>query len=175
MVKVNIIQSDKTVSETLADLRKVFRDWAIEEWEPIPDADGRSYSVRYLRGKQWVTISSQMQPNKAMNLRVVYHVINNLKIWEQRGVTGIAQGVTFMGGALVTTGAGTDRESFEESCATLGVDPDASVEEIEHVFKLKAQYYHPDKTQGDPEKTERFKRMQKAYEYILKVKKVKQK
>lgn len=172
MSKVSIIDTEKTVSQTLADLRRLFKNWEIEEWEPIPDDDGRSYSVRYLRGNQWTVISSRMQPNKTMNLRVCYQVITYLKLWENRGVTGIARGVTFVGGGLVATG-NVDRESFEESCAVLGVDTDASLQEIEKVWRLKAQFYHPDTKKTDPEKqeaTERFKRIQRAYDYILKVK-----
>jgi len=164
MPKISIIDSEKTVAETLADLRKLFRDWVIEDWEPIPGKDGRSYTVRYLKVGQWMDISSQLQPTKAMNLRVCYQVIMYLKLWENRGVTGVAKGVTFVGGLVPTKG--TDQEDYEQSCAILGVEPTVSVEEIKSVFRAKAQYAHPDKG-GDPE---RFKRIQKAYDYIIKVK-----
>ncbi len=165
MPKVSIIETDKTVSQTLVDLRKLLKEWGIEDWEPVPGEDGRSYSVRYLRGNQWTEISSQMQPTKSMNLRVCYQVIQYLKLWENRGVTGVAKGVTFVGGALVPTN-NPDKEDYEQSCAILGVEPTVSIEEIKSVFRAKAQYAHPDKG-GDPE---RFKRIQKAYEYVLKVK-----
>ncbi|MBA7608332.1 hypothetical protein ES703_15509 [subsurface metagenome] len=164
MAKISVIDTDKTVSQTLADLRRLFADWGIDDWEPIPDKDGRSYSVRYLKVGQWTAISSQLQPTKSTNLRVCYWVIRNLKLWENRGITGVAKGVTFVGGLVpVKEGA---REDFEECCATLGVEPDASWEEIDRVYKVKAQYAHPDKG-GDPN---RFKRIQKAYEYLRKVK-----
>lgn len=164
MAKISVIDTDKIVSQTLADLRRLFADWGIEEWEPIPEKDGRAYTVRYLKAGQWVAISSQLQPTKSTNLRVCYWVIKNLKLWENRGVTGVAKGVTFVGGLVpVKEGA---REDFEECCATLGVEPDASWEEIDRVYKVKAQYAHPDKG-GDPN---RFKRIQKAYEYLRKVK-----
>ena len=77
----------------------------------------------------------------------------------------MASGVTFAG-ELVPTGRNSDRESFDEACATLGVDPDAPVDEVKKVFQIKVQRHHPDHG-GDPE---RFKRLQKAYELILKVK-----
>lgn len=172
MSKVSIIDTEKTVSQTLADLRVIFKQWAIEEWEPIPDDDGRSYSVRYLRGNQWTVIASRMQPTKSMNLRVCYQVIKFLKLWENRGVTGIAKGVTFVGGALVAQGR-EDKDSFEESCAVLGVSPDASLDEIEKTYRVKAQFYHPDTKKTDAEKqeaTERFKRIQRAYDYLKKIK-----
>ena len=173
MPKISIIDSDKMVSQTLADLRRLFGDWEIEEWEPIPDKDSRSYSVRYLKAGQWIEINSQMQPTKSMNLRVCYQVIKYLKLWENRGVTGIARGVTFVGG-LVPVGD-TIKEDYEESCAILGVAPDASWEEIERVYAIKVQFCHPDKLGNTSAKEksageERFKRLTRAFEYLRKVK-----
>lgn len=169
--KISVIESDKTVSQSLADLRKVFSSWGIEEWEPVPGDDGRSYSVRYLRNKQWTEIKSQLQPTKAMNLRVCFQVISYLKLWENRGVTGVAKGVTFVGGLIPTQGG--EKEDYEQSCAILGIDPDASLEEVDKIYKVKAFHAHPDRFQDPEEKRqagERFKRIQKAYEYIQKVK-----
>ena len=173
MAKISVIDTEKTVSQTLADLRKLFGKWEIEDWEPVPGKEGRSYSVRYLRGGHWIEINSQLQPTKAMNLRVCYQVITYLALWENRGVTGIAKGVTFVG-ALVPTGA-TDRDSFAESCAALGVDPEASWDEIERVYRLKVSFSHPDKLpnatpEGKKVAEERFKRQTKAYDYLKKVK-----
>jgi len=171
MSKISVIDSDKPVSDTLTDLRRIFTDWGIEEWEPIPDMNGRAYAVRYLKAGQWVEISSELQPTKAMNLRVCYQVIMYLKLWENRGVTGIAKGVTFVGGLALTKETATD--TFEESCATLGVDSEASWEEIDRTYKLKVQFAHPDTKQGDEEKKQaeaRFKRIDRAYNYLKKVK-----
>ena len=162
---LNIIDTSKKVQETLADVRKLMRDWGVEDYEPIPGEDGRSYAIRYLRGKVWMEISSSLQPTKAQNLRALYWAIHNLKTWGERGLTGLAGGVTFVGG-LVPTGKGGDRESFDEACEILGVDHDAPVEEIKRIFQIKVQRHHPDHG-GDPE---RFKRLQKAYDLILKVK-----
>lgn len=162
----NYIQTDKTVSETLSQIRKLFRDWGIEDWEPIPDEKGPGYSIRYLRYKVWTEIGSFRQPTKAMNLRVCFQVVDNLRRWEARGITGLVQGTAFMGGPLVATGKGSEKESFEEACAVLGVEPAASWDEGKKVYLAKSQFAHPDKG-GDPE---RFKRLRKAYEYIAKVK-----
>lgn len=169
--KISIIDSEKTVSQSLTDLRRIFTDWGIDEWEPIPDKDGRAYSVRYLKAGQWMEINSQLQPTKAMNLRVCYQVIMYLKLWENRGVTGIAKGVTFVGGLVTTEETATD--TFEESCAILGVDSDATWQEIDKTYKLKVQFYHPDTKQAPEEKKQaeaRFKRIQRAYDYLKKVK-----
>ena len=73
---------------------------------------------------------------------------------------------TYCGDLWRIEGQGTDRESYEEACAVVGVDPGASWEEVRRVYLAKVQFAHPDKG-GDEA---RFKRLQKAYEYIAKVK-----
>jgi len=166
MPEPSFIETRKTVSQTLADLRRVFSKWEIEDWEPIPVEKGPGYTVRYFRNRIWTEIGSFYQPTKAMNLRVCYQVIDNMFRWEARGVTGLVKGTAFMGGKLVTTGKGAERESFDEACAVLGVEPEASWEEIDRVYKVKAQFAHPDKG-GDHQ---RFKRSLKAYDYLKKVK-----
>jgi hypothetical protein len=162
---ISTIKTEKTVSQTLSDLRHLFLKMEIEEWEPIPAEQGPGYTVRYLRNKTWTEVGSSYQPTKAMNLRVCYQVIDYMFRWEARGVTGIVRGTAFMGGQLVATTA-PERESFDEACATLGVEPEASLEEVKKVWAAKAQFAHPDHG-GDPE---RFKRLQKAFDLITKVK-----
>lgn len=161
----SFIKTSKQVSQTLADLRRLFTKWEIDDWEPIPVEGGPGYAVRYFRNKTWKEISSYYQPTKAMNLRVCYQVIDNMFRWEARGVGGMVEGTAFMGGELVATKGG-EGESFDEACAILGVEPESSWEEIGSVYRIKAQFTHPDKG-GDPE---RFKRIQKAYDYLKKVK-----
>jgi hypothetical protein len=163
--KPSFIETTKTVSQTLADFRQLFEKQEVEDWEPIPAEQGPGYSVRYYRNKTWTQIISYFQPTKAMNLRVCYQVIDNMFRWEARGVGGIVKGTAFMGGELVATKGG-ERESFDEACAILGVEPESSWEEIDRVYKVKVQYAHPDKG-GD---AERFKRIQKSYDYLKKVK-----
>lgn len=162
----SVIETSKTVSETLADLRRLFKEWGVEDYEPIPGEDGRSYAVRYLRGGVWMEIRSRLQPTKAHNLRVVYQVIHYLKLWGERGVEGLAQGVAFVGGLVPVKPGGRD-ESFDEACAVLGVEPTVSMAEIEKVWRAKISFAHPDAKGGD---ADRFKRLQKAYELICKVK-----
>lgn len=168
MVEPSFIKTNKMVSQTLADLRRLFSKWEMEDWEPLPDEKGVGYRVRYYRNRIWTEIGSFYQPTKAMNLRVCYQVIDNMLRWEGRGVTGLIKGTAFMGGELATT-TRTKTESFDEACATLGVDPEASFEEVKRVYQVKVQFSHPDKG-GDPE---RFKRIQNAFELIEKVKKPK--
>ncbi len=174
MVEPSFIKTSKTVSQTLADLRRLFLKWAIEDWEPIPGEKGPGYTVRYFRNKTWTEIGSYYQPTKAMNLRVCHQVIDNMFRWEARGVSGLVTGTAFMGGELVTTERG-GRESFDEACAILGVEPEASWEEIDRVYSLKVQFCHPDKLMNaSPEQKKageaRFKRLTKAYDLAKKVK-----
>jgi DnaJ-domain-containing protein 1 len=172
MAELSFIQTKKTVSETLSDLRVVFKKYGIEEWEPMPVDGSSGYAVRYFRNKNWTEIKSTFQPTKAMNLRICYQVIFYMFSWESRGVSGIVKGTAFMGSDVaVTTNNG--QESFDEACAILGVEPGASLEEVEHVHKVKVQYAHPDKFIDPEEKkraTERFKRIENAYALIKKVK-----
>jgi len=178
MPELSIIKTSKTVSQTLADLRRLFLKWAIEDWEPIPVEKGPGYTVRYFRNRSWTEIGSYYQPTKAMNLRVCYQVIDNMFRWEARGVTGLVKGTAFMGGELVATGTGRgERESVDEACAILGVAPEASWEEIDRVYSLKVLFCHPDKlVNASPEQKRageaRFKRLTKAYDLVKKVKKV---
>ncbi|KKL81524.1 hypothetical protein LCGC14_1993900 [marine sediment metagenome] len=175
MTEPSLIKTTKTVSQTLADLRLLFAKGAIEDWEPIPEESGAGYDVRYFRNRTWTEIGSYFQPTKAMNLRVCYQVIDNMFRWESRGVTGLVKGTAFMGGDLVSTQS-RETESFDEACAILGVEPEASWEEIDRLFKIKVQYAHPDKFTDPQERTAaeaRFKRIEKAYKLVEKVKRVK--
>jgi len=172
MTEPSFIKTRKTVTETLADLRRLFAKREIEDWEPVPVEHGPGYTVRYFRNRSWTEIGSHFQPTKAMNLRVCYQVIDNMMRWEARGISGLVKGTVFMGGELATTQGGKT-ESFDEACAILGVDPKASWEEIDRLYKIKAQYAHPDKFTDPQEKKaaeQRFKRIQKAYDLVKKVK-----
>lgn len=172
MPEPSLIKTSKTVSQTLADLRQLFSKWEIEDWEPIPAEKGPGYAVRYFRNRNWTEIASYYQPTKAMNARVCYQVIDYMFRWEARGVSGLVKGTAFMGGELVTTER-DERESFDEACAILGVERDASWEEIDRVYRIKVQYAHPDRVKKAEEKAlaeERFKRIQRAYDLVKKVK-----
>ena len=152
------IETDKTIPETLADLRTLFGRYEIEDWEPIPGQADHSYSVRYLYLGQWVTISSVIQPSKAHNLRQCYQVIQYLFLWSRRGVGGVSQGVTFIHGGLATVEGNRQTDSLAEAYATVGVDNTASQEEIDSVYRAKVKFAHPDTTQDPDEKSIRTER-----------------
>lgn len=160
------IYTKKTVQETLSDLRKMFKRYEIEDFEAIPK-DGNVYSIRYHGGGTWIEIESRMQPSKATNLRQCYQVIDSLLKWQLRGVSGLANSQAFMSSALVPIEENRQKASeFVEACGMLGVDPEVSWEEISDVYRVKVKRAHPD-AGGDPE---RFKRLNRAFEIIKKVK-----
>mgnify|MGYP001610314563 FL=1 len=150
--------SNKTVSDTLQDLRNLFSRYDIEEWEPIPSKVDLSYSVRYRQDHQWVNISSRMQATKAKNLRQCYQVIHYLFLWASRGVGGVSQGVTFIHGGLVRVGEAMDEDGLAEAYATLGVDSSDSLEEVGAVYRAKIKFNHPDGVQDPQEKRVREER-----------------
>lgn len=161
--------SNKTVSETLQDLRALFLRYDVEEWEPIRSEQDLSYAVRYRKDGQWVTISSRLQASRARNLRQCYQVVQYLFLWASRGVGGISQGVTFIGSALVKVGPDIINETLEEAYATVGVESSATMEEIAALYRTKMKFNHPDGVQDPDEKRqreERAKRLNLAYERI---------
>ena len=163
--------SNKSVSETLTDLRSLFKRYEIEEWEPIRSETDLSYTVRYRTAGQWIMIGSRSQSTRAKNLRQCYQVIQYHLLWASRGVSGISQGVTFIHGALVKVGPDTGDESLEEAYATIGVDSAAGMEEIGALYRTKMKFNHPDGT-NDPEekrqREERCKRLNHAWGLVQK-------
>ena len=164
------MQSNKSVQETLSDLRKLFLKFSVEDWEPIPDEHSTTYSVRYRLAGQWVTISSSLQPTKSQNLRQCFQVISYLFLWAKRGIGGISQGVTFIHGGLVRVNA-PQEDTLSEAYATIGVDPTDPIDEIRAVYHAKIRFNHPDHAR-DPEdkriKNERTSRLNDAFTIIEK-------
>ncbi len=165
------METTKTIPDTLGDLRKLFRKYSTEDWEPIPGDGDHSYAVRWLQAGQWMTVSSLIQPTKAKNLRQCYQVIQYLFLWGSRGVGGVSQGVTFIHGGLAVTGNHQPEDALAEAYATLGVEPTTSMEEITSIYRTKSRYAHPDGVQ-DPEEKQvreaRSKRLNHAYQVIEK-------
>lgn len=165
------ISTSKRVSDTLADLRILFKRYGIEDYEPIPEDNSQAYSIRYYYGGEWQLISSRSQPTRAQNLRQCFQVIQYLLIWASRGVSGVTRGVTFIHGSLATTGATGAEETLAEAYTTIGVEPTATWEEVEAVYRAKVRHNHPDLVQDQEEKQireDRLTRLNAAYEKLEK-------
>lgn len=161
------------VDETRRQIRHQFALWDIDPsefeilWEnELKTGVGSSRlpgaTVRYLRNGTWQTIACLSFPNRAQNLRQCYLLLQRLRIAEQQGVQ--YEGLTYSKELATTTGESARKESLLEAYDVLGVAPDDPVEMIKDVYRRKSMYYHPDK--GGSE--EKFKRLNKAYEMIMK-------
>ena len=118
--------------------------------------------VRYMRNGQWQEIACYGFPTRAENLRQCFLLLDRLRIAEQHGVQ--YQGLTFTKELAPADTEAIRRESILDAYDILGVSPDDPIDLIKSVYQRKSMFYHPDKG-GDPEK---FKRLTKAYELIMK-------
>ena len=160
------------VDQTRREIRHTFALWDIDpsEFEILWEEDRSSgrilrmpgARVRYMRDGQWQEVACYGFPNRALNLRQCFLLLERLRIAEQHGVQ--YQGLTFTKEVATTTGETARKESLLDAYDILGVSPDDPTELIKDVFRRKSMYYHPDKGGTD----EKFKRLNKAYELICK-------
>lgn len=161
MAKKIVLETEKTVQQTLSDLARIFREMGIEEWVPLADEVGPGYSVKFIWQKKWVPVTSKIQPTKAGNIRMCYRAIRYIWEMQVRGITGVvSQAISEMG--LVTVGLET---ALAEEYALLGLNNDAEGDDIRAAYRKKAHMYHPDnKVTGD---SDIFKAITRAYEKLL--------
>ena len=161
MTKKLVLDTEKTVQQTLSDLAKLFRDMSIEEWVPLPDDAGPGYTIKFMWNKKWVPIISKLQPTKAGNIRMCYRAIHY--VWEMqiRGITGVvSQAISEMG--LVAIGV---EDALAEDYALLGLDNNAPPEQIKKAYQKKSAKYHPDnQVTGD---ADTFKAIDRAYKRLM--------
>ncbi len=158
------------VDQTRREIRHTFALWDIDpsEFEILWEEERSGTRVirrpgarvRYMRNGQWQEVAGYGFPNRSMNLRQCFLLLERLRIAEQHGVQ--YQGLTFIKDLATTTGEAARRESLMDAYDILGVSPDDPIDLIKDVFKRKSMYYHPDKGGTD----EKFKRLNKAYELI---------
>ena len=161
------------VDQTRRDIRHTFALWDIDPsefeilWEEERSGTGKvirrpGARVRYMRNSQWQEIACYGFPTRAENLRQCFLLLERLRIAEQHGVQ--YQGLTFTRELAPTDTEAIRKESILDAYDILGVSPDDPVDLIKSVYQRKSMFYHPDKG-GDPEK---FKRLTRAYELIMK-------
>jgi len=161
MTKKLVLNTEKTVQQTLFDLAKLFKDMNLEEWVPLPDDSGPGYTIKFMWNNKWVPIVSKLQPTKAGNIRMCYRAIHY--VWEMqiRGITGVvSQAITEMG--LVAIGA---VDALAEDYALLGLDNNAAVAKIKDAYRKKSQKYHPDNLVTGDDAI--FKAIDRAYRRLM--------
>lgn len=162
MAKKLVLETEKTVQQTMGDLNKLFTQMGLtnDDWVPLPDDSGPGYTIKFMWQKKWVPITSRAQPTKAGNIRMCYRALSFVWEMELRGITGVvSQAIADMG--LVPLGV---EIAYASEAALLGVDTGASIEEIKKAYREKSQKYHPDKPTGDEDI---FKAITAAYQKLL--------
>ncbi len=165
------------VERTRKDIREMFDKWGIDKseyeinWQVETLTTGMQrrlpgVTINYLRDGKWQTVSCFSQWNRANNLRQLYMFLDRIRKSEKVGIQ--YQGLSYSTEVVSSSKASaTDernrREDLLDAYDILGSSPDEPVELVKEIYRKKVLYYHPDKG-GD---TERFKRLQKAYEMIM--------
>jgi DnaJ-domain-containing protein 1 len=161
MTKKLILDTEKTVQQTLSDLAKLFKDMNLEEWVPLPDDSGPGYTIKFMWNNKWVPITSTLQPTKAGNIRMCYRAIHYVWEMQLRGITGVvSQAISEMG--LVVTGAA---DALAEDYALLGLDNNAAAAKIKDAYRRMSQKYHPDNQVTGDEAI--FKAIDRAYRRLM--------
>lgn len=165
--------------QTRRDIRLMFDKWGIDatefeierQSELLANGTRRrleGVSVRYIRDGKWQIVSCYSANNFSLNIRQVYLFLDRIRIAEKQGVQ--YQGLEYTREVSTTTNDKREkdrREDLLEAYDILGASPDDPVELIKDIFRRKSMYYHPDKSGGSDEK---FKRLNQAFETILKSK-----
>ncbi len=161
MTKKLVLDTEKTIQQTLSDLTKLFKEMSIDEWVPIPEDAGPGYTIKFMWNKKWVPIKSTLQPTKAGNIRMCYRAIRYVWEMQVRGITGVvSQVISEMG--LVAVSA---EDALAEDYALLGLDNNVDVEKIKQAYRNKVKVYHPDnKATGD---ADIFKAIERAYKRLM--------
>ncbi len=159
-----VLETGKTVQQTLSDLQKLFKEMNVEDWVPMPADSGPGYTLKFMWQKKWIPISSTVQPTKAGNLRMCFRVLHHIWEMQLRGITGVISQTMFEMG-LVPVGG---ENALAEDCAMLGLDNSPTTEAIKAAYLKKAKLYHPDnKLTGDEDI---FKAVQRSYDRLMKAK-----
>lgn len=181
MVKSVHVNSGKTVSETLSDLRQVFEDWGIErsEWQAQPLRPSEGYEVKY-----WLPYESKphvvacwTQPRQAENLRAVFMFVQDQQRAALRGVAArlgdieymrllpgsVADGPIPQGVRATRPQAKGTFKTLAAAASYLGLSVEAPQEVVDMVARGLMAKHHPE---GQHPDTERFKKVQEAKEFI---------
>lgn len=164
MTKKLVLDTEKTVQQTLSDLARLFKEMSIDDWVPLPEDTGAGYTVKFLWNKKWVPVKSVLQPTKSGNIRMCFRAIHYIWEMQLRGITGVvSQAISEMG--LVVTGV---EDAYAEDYALLGLNNNAPVEKIKSAYRTMSKKYHTDNPVTGDEAI--FKAIDRAYQRLMKYK-----
>ena len=162
-------------NKTRNDIRHMFELWRIEQFSIMREQEeyvsggmkrGNGVTITYFRKGAWQTVFCNHHPDYNRNIRAIFLFLDRVRIAEKSGIS--YQGLSStkdLAKSEFTQTKSEEQESLEDAHDVLGVSKDDPTELIRKVYTQKVQFYHPDKEGGDAEK---FKRITKAYELILK-------
>lgn len=131
------------------ELARVFYQWGVTDWEATRNVMGsranseqvteaeRTVTVRFVKGGKTVTLPMSRYATASQNLKALTLCLDDMRMLERRGLDDAAQAAYLQLGGPV---APVERDPWE----VLGLRPDASVQQIEAMFRLLAQTAHPD-------------------------------
>jgi len=143
-----ILRTDKTWAENIRELRLQLERWGVKDWqvEPIPDgtrvdpAVARRVILHFtLRGAE-IVFTQEKQDRRVDNLRVITLIVESLRLNEVRGI-GDAMREAYL---ALPPPSGKPLTDTDDPYAMLAANRDMALEDIERLYKLKAQRLHPD-------------------------------
>lgn len=153
------LTTEKTWSETLDDLAETFRKWRVAKWSVEPANPGRRaankhqsqqermVTLRYTRRGNEVVLTMAKQDRAVDNLRVLYLVVEALRLNESRGLAETAAAAYCQEyPALPPPTSGTPPGVSTGPYALLHVRNNAPIEVIEAAYRALSKLFHPDRT-----------------------------
>ena len=134
------LRTDKTVQETRAEIRNVFRKWGLDDWEILPKAAGDDVATVefYLNGEK-KSFSCKRFWDYRTNLRALYLILDPVRLAQERG---ILEELARMATAFLPSGSETSKKRpwYE----VLQVTPTTSPEVVKASYQALAKQRHPD-------------------------------
>lgn len=153
------LTTKKSWNDTIEDLAATFRKWGVTDWETRPQrppktarqyqsVDERRVALRFVRKGQGVELACASQDTAQDNLRVLYLVIEALRLNDVRGYGALyADAARQLYPALPAPGQ--QSPSVHTPYAVLHVRDTAPLVVCEAAYKALARQAHPDSGGSD--------------------------
>ena len=119
------------------ELRECFRLWNVRHWDVVSNERTQAVTLRYIPAGQEeeVVLRTDQQARLSDNLRVLFLVVNSIRMNEKRGIGDVVREAYVQLAAPKVI-----RDPYE----VLGVRPDCDRVLIESAYKTLAKVRHPD-------------------------------